>query len=63
LDEVPEDEWKFWEIYWISQVKQWGFDLTNGNNGGGGLLKRDKEFSEWLSKRNKGNKYRLGKKH
>lgn len=36
IDEVPLHEWKFWEIYWISQFKTWGFNLTNGDNGGQG---------------------------
>ena len=44
LEEVLESEWQFWEIYWISQFKNWGFNLTNmtkggeGNNGGKGCL-------------------------
>ena len=44
LDEVPENEWEFWEKYWISQFLQWGFKLTNmtkggeGSNGGKGSL-------------------------
>jgi len=37
--------------------------LVNSNNGGGGTLTRDVEFSKWLSNRNKGNTYRLGKNH
>ena len=37
LDEVQENEWKYWECYWIEQFKQWGFDLKNGNRGGGGV--------------------------
>ena len=43
IDEVPTSEWKFWEKYWISQFKQWGFKLENKNNGGGGLVSRTKE--------------------
>ena len=53
----------FWEQYWISQIKTWGFNLVNSNNGGGGLNKRSIEFSKWLSNRNIGNKYNLGKTH
>ena len=37
LDVVDDTDWKFWEIYWISQFKTWGFSLYNSNNGGGGL--------------------------
>lgn len=36
IDEVDESEWKFWEIYWISQFKTWGFKLTNLTDGGDG---------------------------
>jgi DNA-binding CsgD family transcriptional regulator len=34
IDIVPIEDWMFWEIYWISQFKTWGFDLTNLTNGG-----------------------------
>lgn len=34
IDEVHTEEWSFWEKYWISQVKSWGFNLTNGTEGG-----------------------------
>ena len=34
LDVVTKDSWVFWEIYWISQLKSWGFSLTNGTLGG-----------------------------
>lgn len=36
IDIVSIDEWQYWEIYWISQMKQWGFDLVNYTNGGDG---------------------------
>lgn len=36
LDEIPTKEWKFWEKYYISLFKSWGFKLENKNNGGGG---------------------------
>lgn len=44
LDKVREDEWKFWESYWIEQFRQWGFILENKNKGGGGPTKWN---SEW----------------
>lgn len=37
LDEVPEDDWKFWERYWINQCLSWGFNLVNHTSGGEGL--------------------------
>jgi len=37
IDVVSNDEWEFWEKYWISQIKTWGFDLTNEMDGGEGV--------------------------
>ncbi len=34
VDMVPESEWHFWEQYYISQFKSWGFNLTNACDGG-----------------------------
>jgi len=39
LDEIKENECKFWESYWIEQFKIWGFNLLNQNKGGGGPQK------------------------
>lgn len=36
IDVVPINEWIFWETYWISQMKAWGFDLINYTLGGDG---------------------------
>lgn len=36
IEIVPIEEWIFWERYWISQFKTWGFDLTNHKDGGDG---------------------------
>ena len=36
IDIVPIKDWTFWETYWISQFKTWGFDLINYTNGGEG---------------------------
>lgn len=36
IDVVGTEEWEFWEIYWIAQMKAWGFNLTNTTKGGGG---------------------------
>jgi hypothetical protein len=54
LDEVLVCEWGFWETYWISQIKSWGFTLTNLTNGGdGGNFggKVNKKISEKLKGR------------
>ncbi len=34
IDEVDYKDWEFWEKYWISQFKAWGFNLTNQQKGG-----------------------------
>lgn len=36
IDEVDENEWRFWESFYIDLYKSWGFKLENKNNGGGG---------------------------
>jgi hypothetical protein len=36
IDVVPIEDWVFWEIYWISQFKTWGFNLINYTDGGEG---------------------------
>jgi hypothetical protein len=36
IDIVPINDWIFWETYWISQMRTWGFDLINYTNGGDG---------------------------
>lgn len=36
IDVVLLDEWIFWEKYWISQMKTWGFNLINYTEGGDG---------------------------
>lgn len=37
LDEVPLDNWQFWEKFWIQLIKTWGFSLVNYTDGGDGL--------------------------
>lgn len=34
LDRIDDDEWQFWEKYWISQMKVYGFELCNMSEGG-----------------------------
>lgn len=49
IDEVNEQEWKFWEKYWIEQFKQWGFKLENKNKGGGGPTKWTQEQKDLIN--------------
>jgi hypothetical protein len=61
IDEVEENNWKFWEQYWISQFKTWGFKLTNMTNGGDGMLgyknknkyKHTQKTKDIISRKNK----------
>lgn len=57
IDIVPIDNWIFWEKYWISQFKTWGFDLINYTNGGDGCT-----FGNQTSFK-KGHKLWLNKNH
>lgn len=55
IDEVPTSEWRFWEKYYISLFKSWGFNLENKNEGGGGLTNltqkhKDSISSAWKNK-------------
>jgi hypothetical protein len=36
IDVISKDEWRFWEQYYISLFKTWGYILENKNKGGGG---------------------------
>lgn len=57
VDIVPHKEWQFWERYWISQFKAWGFNLKNINLGGeGNNSPRTEAFKEHLRKTTKGRK-------
>lgn len=54
IDEVPDNEWRFWETYWIQQFKAWGFQLENKNNGGGGLNNHTEEVKKRIGEKNSG---------
>lgn len=34
IDTVNDNDWKFWEMHYISLYKSWGFKLNNHTNGG-----------------------------
>lgn len=65
IDEVPTEEWQFWEKYWIAQYKAWGVRLTNSTNGGDGTdgYTYSQEYKDNVSKRMMGNSFRLGIPH
>lgn len=56
LDQVDEQNWEYWEKYWINQLKIWGFKLTNlteGGQGGNGY-KHSEESRQKMSQSKKG---------
>jgi hypothetical protein len=57
IDEVEENEWMFWEQWWIELFHSWGIKLLNGNKGGGGP-----EYQKESSKKLIGDKQRGIKK-
>jgi group I intron endonuclease len=60
IDEVSDNDWQFWEQYWISQFKTWGFKLKNIGNGGE-IDNTGRKVSEETKK--KMSLSRKGKKH
>jgi len=50
LDTCESKEWKLIEQYWISQFKDWGFDLTNHSVGGEGTFGRKWSKDERLNR-------------
>ena len=60
-------DWKFWESFYISLYKSWGFILKNKNKGGGGLTYHTTETKNKISEILKGhishNKGKKGKSH
>lgn len=59
IDLVSDTEWKFWEKYYISLFKSWGFKLENKNDGGGGATKYTMEQCDKISKTKLGMKYNI----
>ncbi len=49
LDIVDNNEWEFWEKYYISLLKCWGFLLVNQNEGGGGPKSHSEKTKEKIA--------------
>jgi hypothetical protein len=47
VDEVTSEEIDFYEIFYISLFKSWGFDLLNGTNGGDGFDWSGKKHNDY----------------
>ena len=60
LDEVSSDGWEFWERFYISLFRSWGFNLTNSTPGGDGIpkgFKFSQETRDRMSSSHKGLKF------
>lgn len=53
IDCVGDNDWRFWESWYIELYKSWGFELDNKNNGGGG------RGPGWVSTPERNNKIKL----
>jgi hypothetical protein len=53
IDTVEDNKWLFWEKYYISLYKSWGFILINKNNGGGGPEQYTEEQKQKMRKPHK----------
>ena len=55
IDEVPVSEWQYWEMFYISLFKTWGFSLVNYTSGGDGSTFGNKgSFKKGNTPHNKG---------
>ena len=49
IDVVSEQNWEYWEEYWIRQLRAWGMNLNNHDFGGGGNGKCSDETRRKIS--------------
>ncbi len=64
IETVSKEETKTREIFWIHHFKEIGFDILNGNNGGGGPIELTNEQKNKLSESRVGDKNPFyGKSH
>lgn len=56
INSILKQDWKPLETYWIHQFRQWGFEVLNVNEGGGGPIKYSEESKQLM--RNKWTKER-----
>lgn len=63
LDEVPIDDWGYWERWWLEVCIGWGFDMVNLLKGGDGFSKHHPETIDKIRKSQSGkNNAMYGKK-
>ena len=54
IDEVEEDEWIFWEQWWIEVFNNWGIQLLNKNKGGGGPISQSDTSKKLIGDKQRG---------
>lgn len=54
LDEVEENEWIFWEQWWIELFNSWNIILLNKNRGGGGPNQQTELAKNLIGNKQKG---------
>ena len=56
IDEVEENEWIFWEKWWIELFSSWNITLLNKNKGGGGPNQQTEYSKKLIGSKLKGQK-------
>jgi hypothetical protein len=54
IDEVEENEWMFWEQWWIEVFNSWNITLLNKNKGGGGPNQQTQHSKKLIGNKQKG---------
>jgi hypothetical protein len=54
IDEVEENEWMFWEQWWIELFNSWNIVLLNKNRGGGGPNQQTEYSKKLIGNKQKG---------
>jgi hypothetical protein len=54
IDEVEENEWMFWEQWWIELFNNWNIILLNKNRGGGGPNQQTEYSKKLIGNKQKG---------
>jgi hypothetical protein len=56
IDKVEENEWVFWEQWWIELFNSWNITLLNKNKGGGGPNQQTKYSKTLIGNKQRGTK-------
>jgi hypothetical protein len=54
IDKVEENEWMFWEQWWIELFNGWNITLLNKNKGGGGPNQQTESAKKLIGNKQKG---------